>query len=134
MSMVIFLMGLLKFALTRKVKNSLLRKVLLSWGSVIITLPTTALMVFCKNFGWEHFWTIYVLNCIGVIIVYWVYENTAIRNSLALIGKKLVTKVLLTFQNPEELKESVKSVDKDIQALLDRTKSSSKYDDDLNNL
>jgi hypothetical protein len=130
---IIFLMGMLKSLLINKVKNSLMRKIILSWGSLILTLPATVLSILCNGFAFEHFWCIYAINCVGVILIYWVYENTALRNSLALIGKKVVTKIFL---NLEETKEAVKSANKDVESLLNNSsKSLSKYkDDDLKNL
>lgn len=132
-SVIIFLMGILKSLLINKVKNNLLRKIILSWGSLILTLPATAVSILCNGFSFEHFWGVYVINCVEVILIYWFYENTALRNSLALIGKKVITKIFL---NPEEMKEAVKSANRDVESLLNNSsKSLSKYkDDDLKNL
>lgn len=133
-SVVIFLMGVFKKLLANRIENDLLRKVVLAWTSVILTLPITAVMVLYNSYNWDHFWVIYAANVIGTILIYWFYENTALRNALAAVGKRIVLKFL---GNPTT--EDLKAVTEDVEQLLASSKpvpqSTSKYkDDDLKNL
>lgn len=134
---VMFLMGSLKVTLIKKIKNALLRKVILAWSSVILTLPVTAIVTCYNGFNFAHFWSIYVVNCIGVILIYWFYENTAFRDGLTLVGRKVVTKILFGSTDIKDLEKTVKAANEDVESLLNNSSSNSKSkykDDDLKNL
>lgn len=132
-SIVIFLMGVLKSALINKISNKLVRKLILAWGSIIIALPVTAAIVYLKELQSAHFWTFYVINCVSTIITYWFYENTALRDTLSFIGKKALS--IFTCDKPECHKETIKDIQKEVESLLETpVKSTSYKDDDLKNL
>jgi hypothetical protein len=50
---VIFIMGILKKALLGKITNKLLRKVVLSFASLVLTFPATALYFVGDNISFE---------------------------------------------------------------------------------
>lgn len=89
---VIFIMGILKKALLGKITNKLLRKVVLSFASLVLTFPATALYFVGDNISFEWYWYACALTCALTVLVYWLYENTGLRDLIALIGRNTVGK------------------------------------------
>lgn len=137
-SVVIFLMGILKVLLVNKIKNELLRKVILAWSSLVVVLPVTAIYVVVKGVNMDYFWSVYAVNCIATILIYWLYENTALRTSLHKIGKKVVMAFISNEKKPKiNAKEILTEVVKDLSNTAEEsTKSETpKYkDNDLDNI
>lgn len=109
MSIVIFVLGCLKPLIKRWVSNSTLCKVIFAWTSVLLNIPATAMSLWIEGIPGDHFWTLAVINTIGTILVYFVYENTALRNGLHWLGKKIITalfsKCIDTAQAKSELRK-----------------------------
>lgn len=91
---VIFIMGIVKKAALGKIKNKLLRKVVLSFTSLALTFPVTALYFVGDGISFEWYWYGCALMCVLTIITYWLYENTGLRNLIALIGQNTVGKYI----------------------------------------
>ena len=89
---VIFIMGILKKALLGKITNKLLRKVVLSFASLILTFPATALYFVGDNISFRWYWYGCALMCVLTILTYWLYENTGLRDLITLIGRNTVGK------------------------------------------
>lgn len=127
---VIFLMGVLKKTFINKVKNTIARKVILSWASVVMTLPATAVSIFCNGYDFQYFWGIFAVNAVSTILIYWFYENTALRDALALLGKKTIGMIVAVYTK-EDAKTVVKDINQEAENLLKSSlKSTSKYKDD----
>jgi hypothetical protein len=138
---VIFLMGILKnVGFIKNMKNKTIRKVVLSWASIVLTVGITVLSVWLNELKQEHFVVICIVNSISTILLYWLYENTAVRDLFALIGKHTVSKVFARKPKTEkEAKQLASEIRKDVESLLYPVNSESsvlhKYkDDDLKNL
>ena len=133
-SVVIFLMGVLKGLLLNKIKNDLARKVLLAWTSLIIVLPVTAIYLVVKGVSMDYFWFVYAVNCVSTILIYWGYENTALRNCLHVVGKKIVLAFVSGKSTSE--KDAKKLLTEVAKNLADTEESSEpKYkNDDLDNI
>ena len=130
-SVTIFLMGIFKTLVGNRIQNKLVRKTVLSFLSIILVAPTTAIYLMTNTAnGLNYFWYIYAFNSICTIVIYWFYENTQLRELLAVIGRNTLGKVLQaifsknsTIQQTSEsirssVKESVKSyVDDDLKNL-----------------
>lgn len=131
--MTMALMGTLKLVFGNKIQNKLLRKTILSFVSVILIAPLTALYL-CLNQpnGIAYFWYVYAANCVFTIVVYWFYENTHIRELLSLVGKNTIYRAWSAIVNKNaDPKETVKQIQADAKKIV----SKSKYDeDDLKNL
>lgn len=136
MSVVIFLMGCLKKIAINRIKHDLLRKIILAWSSVLLTLPLTAASVVANGFDWNYFWTIYAGNSIQTILVYWLYENTALRDGLAWFGKSTLGRFIGAASGSKDLASVNYEVNQEAKTLVAKaTKSTSKYrDDDLKKL
>lgn len=106
MGVVIFLMGVLKKLVFNRLQNKLLRKVILSFFSLILVLPATVLSILYNKFDMDYFWVFYTVNAFGTIIVYWFYENTGLRNLLALIGKNTVLKLFQSENREDAMSEA----------------------------
>ena len=138
---VIALMGILKSVKPiKRLKNSTLRKVILAWLSVFLTVGLTVASMFLNQLKQDHFWAMCVINSIGTILIYWMYENTALRSLLEKIGRSAINKLL--HHKPktiEEAKQLSREIHEDAESLLKSVNSESsvqsKYkDDDLKNL
>ena len=134
--LVIFLMGAFKLLVKKKLsKHPIIYKVIMAWGSLILTLPITAVIVFYREMTMAHFWVTYVINCLGVIVIYWLYENSTVRDQLGKLGKKLFGSLLSSGGDPTSIHNAVSTASKEAESLLKNAQSSSKYkDDDLNDL
>jgi hypothetical protein len=89
---VIFLMGILKKFVFNRVQNKLARKVLLSFGSVALTFPITALYFLSDNISFTWYWWGCLFTAILTIVTYWLYENTGLRNVIGIVGELTVNK------------------------------------------
>lgn len=89
---VIFLMGILKKFVFNRVRNKLARKVLLSFGSVVLVFPITALYFVSDNISFTWYWWGCLLATVLTICTYWLYENTGLRNVIGMVGELTVNK------------------------------------------
>ena len=133
-SIVIFILGCLKPWIKRWVGNSTIRKIIFAWLSVLFNIPATAVSLWIEGFPQEHFWTLMVINTIGTILVYFVYENTALREGLHWLGKKIITLLFSQYVGPDQAKAQIK---KEAELLLENptgTKKSaeSRYNNNIN--
>lgn len=96
---VIFLMGVAKRFLdkTPLVKYPYLRKAVLAFGSLLLTFPMTAIYFLADKISFTYYWYGCALMCVGTIVTYWFYENTALRKVIHLIGEKTVGKYWAIF-------------------------------------
>ena len=103
---VIFLMGILKKFVFNRVHNKLARKILLSFCSVVLAFPITALYFVTDNINFNWYWWGCLLTAGLTIITYWLYENTGLRNLIGLIGEITVNKwvkvIYVAFMNKAE--------------------------------
>lgn len=91
---VIFLMGILKKFVFNRVHNKLARKILLSFCSVVLVFPATAIYFVSDNISFTWYWWGCLLCAILTIVTYWLYENTGLRNVIGLVGELTVNKWL----------------------------------------
>lgn len=139
---VIFLMGILKnVGFIKNMKSKTVRKIVLSWLSIILTVGITVLSVWLNELKQDHFVVICIVNSVCTILLYWVYENTALRDLFAFIGKHTIAKVFARKpKTEEEAKQLASEVRKDVESLIypvtsKSTAPVSRYrDDDLKNL
>lgn len=89
---VIFLMGMLKKFVFNRVHNKLARKVLLSFCSVVLVFPATAIYFVSENIPFTLYWWSCLLFAILTIVTYWLYENTGLRNFIGFVGELTVNK------------------------------------------
>ena len=92
-SAVIVLMGILKSILFNRIKNKSVRCVVLSFSSLALMFATLA--VFFVINGFDFKWYLLsgtVVSCI-MIVTYWLYENTKLRDAIHKIGSFVITKL-----------------------------------------
>lgn len=136
---VIFLMGLLKTVLFNRITNKLFRKIILSFFSLILVFPVTIGMMWYKGFDMSHIWIFYAINAVATVLIYWLYENTGLRNLLSLIGRNTVLRLITALTKSEKtisavkntIKDTLSEIEKDTQGYLEELKYK---EDDLNNL
>lgn len=134
-SVVIFLMGCVKIQLKKSIRNDKIRALILAWGSVVLTLPITALSIIWRGYDPSNFWGIFTVYALETILVYWLYEFTALREALGWIaglGKRLLKK-LSSAKSREEINKILSDNDKEIEDLLHEQfkTDTKKYNDDL---
>lgn len=98
-SAIIVLMGILKTGVINKIKNKLVRKVVLAFGSIALVLPCTALYFVGDGINFDHYWLGCAMNAVAVILTYWLYENTALRNLIHKIGSVTLGKFVKYIAN-----------------------------------
>ena len=113
-SAVIVIMGVLKKFLFDKVQNKLVRKVLLAFTSVFLSFIGTLIYFLADGINFDYYGIGSALNAVLTIVMYWLYENTLLRNFVQYVGEKAISaalKFILTKNNKEEklLKAEVKS-------------------------
>ena len=127
---IIVLEGILKKAFLGKVKNKLLRKVLLAMASLILVFPATALYFVSDNISFDYYWYGCVVVAILTIVGYWLYENTALREGIGFIGNKTIVKfatvLYYSVKNPErnikaDLYATNKELKKTVKDKLEKT-------------
>ena len=146
-SAIIFLVGTLKkVGLFDKIKNKLLRKVVLSFTSIVLVFPATALYFVADGINFDYYWYGCAGAAVATIITYWLYENTALRDGIGFIGEKTVSKwfgvLVSAFASKKSNKETTLeliSVTANLQSeareeVVKSIKSAVKEDDDLKNL
>lgn len=123
---IIFLMGILKKACLGKIKNKLLRKVVLSFASLVMTFPATAIYFVGDNISFRWYWYACALMCALTILMYWLYENTGLRDLIALIGRNTVGKyaavLLASYAASHELDTTKNQLTKTTEELKDEVK------------
>lgn len=124
-SAIIFLLGMLKKVVFDKIKNKLLRKVALSFSSVILVFPFTAIYIVSNNIPFDYYWWACGGAAIATVITYWLYENTGLRNLIYLIGKITVGKCVAVLyeaftekKSNAETKTEFVSVTADLQTTV----------------
>lgn len=114
-SIVVFILGCIKPLIKRWIPNTTVCKVIFAWLSVILNIPATAVSVWIEGLPDEHFWTLAVINAVGTILVYFVYENTALRNGMHWLGKKIITLLFNQCVSPTQTKKEIR---KEVENLL----------------
>ncbi len=139
---VIFLMGVLKKFVFNKVQNKLARKVLLAFGSVVMTFPITALYFVTDSINFRWYWYGCAMTALLTIVTYWLYENTGLRNLIGVIGELTVNKwlkvIYVAFMNKAEntaLKNQLAMTTAELkEEVRKEIHSKVKEDDDLKGL
>ena len=128
---VIFLIGVMKKLFLDKIPNKLVRKMVLSFLSLILVFPATIVTLIYNGVDMQYLWVLYGINAVSTIVVYWFYENTGMRNLFALIGKNTVFKLLSAMFSHKDKNETAKEIVEDTKTIL----ADAKYDEnDLKNL
>lgn len=140
---IVVIMGILKKAILGKIPNKLVRKVVLAFSSIVLAFPVTAIYFFAQSINFKYYGWGCGLVALTTIIVYWLYENTCLRELISLIGEKTIVKLIAVIADSfvkkskkEELQEQLSestnelklSVDNEISAAIKNAK------DDLSNL
>ena len=128
---VIFLMGCFKNLFLNKIKHKLVRKIVLSFLSLVLVLPATMVIILYKGLSLDYFWVLYAMNSVGTILTYWLYENTGLRNLISLIGRNTVSKFFKSVTQMEDLEKTMEEISTDTKKML---KDSKYKEEDLKNL
>lgn len=133
-SIVVFILGCIKPFIKRWVSNSTLRKVIFAWLSVLLNVPATAVSVWLDQLPTDHFWVVVVINIASTILVYFVYENTALRNALHWLGKKIVTLLFSQYVDPGQTKAEIRKEVEELLAnptVVNKESAKSRYDNNI---
>lgn len=123
-SAVIVVMGILKKAVFNKIANKLVRKILLAFGSVILSLPFTALYDVADGIPFDYYWVDAIVNAVATVLAYWLYENTGLRNFIGYIGKKALCVFVKIFANTIDTeKPDVKLIQSQVNDLKKEVKT-----------
>ena len=143
---VIVAIGSMKTPVFNKIKNKLVRKIVLSFASLVMILPVTAVYFLIGGYSFDIYWySVYALMPIQVV-VYWLYENTGLRNGINKIGSFCFRKIFVRFcatvvdDDNKATREKLVSTNKELKDYTKETIKSSlvsnnkQADKDLDNL
>lgn len=95
-SLIVFL-GSIKGLVFGKIQNKQLRKSLLALTSIVLVLPFTAITFLIDRINFDYYWVACAAIAPCVILVYWFYENTNLRELINKIGEKTWNKLVVYF-------------------------------------
>ena len=143
---VISLLGVIKFFFVNKIKNKQVRKVILAFSSLVLLLPVTAIAFLIGGIKFDVYWySVYALMPVQ-IVVYWLYENTLLRDLISKIGSFCTHRFFVRFcasvvdNDNKATREKLVSTNKELKDYTKETIKSSlvsnnkQADKDLDNL
>lgn len=143
-SAIIVLIGLFKMWLFNRITNKYIRKVALSFSSVIACFGASFIYFLAEGWNLKYYFLASVALSVVCIVTYWFYENTCLRNLIGVVGglairKALgVIKVTLTEDDVNTVKAEIKNATAQLKTTtkqeLKKTASTLKIDKDLKNL
>lgn len=95
-SAIIVAIGILKPILFNKIPNKHVRKAALALTNVVACFATVFVYFLIRGLDFEHYVTAATALSVCCIVIYWLYENTCLRNLIELIGGIVLRKVLKT--------------------------------------
>lgn len=131
---VMFLLGILKGVLFNRIKNKLIRKIILSFGSLVLVIPFTYIYILYNGIDISQFLLYYAVHSLETILVYWLYENTGLRNFVLFVGEKTVLGFFDKLKRTQDLKKSIEEQLNESKKLVDHAVESRYKEDDLNKL
>lgn len=144
-SLIVFL-GILKSVFFDKIKNKGLRKTVLALMSLVLILPFTAIHFLIDRINFDYYWIACALLAPVVIIVYWLYETTHLRDLIKKLGESTWSKWLALFaesivqENNQKAKDLALSTSKETKKYIakelkkESLLAKHKVDEDLKNL
>ena len=132
-SSVIALLGILKsLKPIKNIKNATLRKVLLSWLSIALTVVGTLISFYVSELKQDHAVSVCVINSVSTVLVYWLYENTALRSLIQALIKKTLCVLFSRKKTKDEADQPEEEKTK--ESLLSMFEEACYIEDDLKNL
>lgn len=135
MSALIVFLGMLKPLLFNRVANKSIRCVLLSLTSVVLSFISVGIAFLIKQYNFDYYWICGGIYTCGVIVVYWLYENTQLRTGIQKIGSFVLDRFFGIIVNKvNKVADNTEEVGKAIDELfITKTESKGKKDE-LKNL
>ena len=143
-SAIIVTIGLLKPLLYNKIKCKELRKVALAFSNVALCFIAALIVFVLEGWNFDHYIAASIVLAVTSIVIYWLYENTCLRNLIATIGNIVLRKfgsvALLTMEKQDinEIKTEAKKAVTELKAQtskeLKKTAKTIKEDKDLKGL
>lgn len=125
---IIFLVGILKTAIFNRITNKALRKTILALTSVALVAPGTLVLMLYEGIDLERFWVMFAVHAVCTIVVYWLYENTHVRDLVNLIGQSTVKKIFVAVASGKSSGQVYAEVKNETKTIIKNTVS--KYNED----
>lgn len=143
-SAIIMAIGLLKPILFDRIKNKQIRKASLAFSNVAFCFISALVFFLIKGWEFKYYMVSAIALTVCCIVTYWLYENTCLRNLIAVIGnialRKLATVAFIAVSTEDinEIKTEAKKVTCELKAqtkeALKKATTETKEDKDLRGL
>lgn len=140
-SAIIVFLGIMKPLVYNKIKIALLRKSALAFSSVFLCFAVMAVVFLVRNLDFHWYLCSAVSQSVFTIVVYWLYENTCLRNLIKKIGTFTLSKIASIFVGKvqDEKIDLTKELERASVDLVEKAKyelksETKKLDDELKNL
>lgn len=125
-SAIIVLIGLLK-PIYNKITNKNLRKVALSFSSVIACFGAAFIYFLVEGWNFKYYFLASIALSVVCIVTYWFYENTCLRNLIGVVGGLALRKALSVLK-VAITEDDVNTVKAEIQNATAQLKSTTKQE------
>lgn len=140
-SAIIAVMGILKPLVFDKVSLKPLRKALLALTSVAFSFVATAGTFLVESYNFDWYWISSAGVAVCTIVIYWLYENTCLRDLIGKLGNLTIKKVGGVIVNKladekTNVNESLKTVNNELkeEAKFVLKSTATTLDNELKNL
>lgn len=117
-SVVIFLMEILKKTLVDKITNKDLRKFILFFVSLILSAPVTLVDLIYNGIPLERFWVLYIIYTMCMVFIYQFYACAYVKKLLGIAGGKILKTFFSPGVNHAEKKEVAEKINADVVSTL----------------
>ena len=92
-SAIIVAIGIIKPLITKKFTNAHAKKGILAGLDVVFSFAGTALQFWVTEMPFNHYVVASIMHLVATIVVYWLYENTSLRDVIHTIGSAALSGV-----------------------------------------
>lgn len=136
-SAIIVIIGILKPIVFDRIKQKQLRRLALAGTDIVSSLLSTLIYFSIEGISFTNYWIGSVAVFVLSVILYWIYENTCMRDGIHKVGKYVIVrliKILTTMNNKSEAQQELKELSADAKVLAKTAAKTAVNDKELDKL